>query len=247
MSIASILVISFTLVSTSFLAGIFGMAGGMILMLVLLIYMPVPEAMMLHGVAQMTSNFWRALLWRRYVEWAIVARYGLGLLAAILLFAFVVFVPDRATVLIVLGTVPMVAMLVPARLAPKVDRPGGAELAGLSSAAIQLISGVSGPLLDLFFVRTVLDRRRVVASKAVCQTLTHATKLIYFGGIAGPASGAVQPALFILAAVLAMIGTSLSRIVLERLTDSQFRQWTRWIVFVLGAICLGQGIKLFLR
>ena len=64
-----------TVFATSFLAGIFGMAGGMILMAVLLAFMPVPQAMMLHGVTQVTSNLWRAVLWRAYVEWRIVLRY----------------------------------------------------------------------------------------------------------------------------------------------------------------------------
>ena len=243
-SFSSIAVLAFAFLSTSFLAGIFGMAGGMILMAVLLIYMPVPEAMMLHGATQMTANFWRALLWRRYVEWSIVVRYGLGLFAAAAAFTFIVFVPDRATVLIVLGLIPMVAMVLPERLAPKVDQPGGSEIAGFSSTAIQLMSGVSGPLLDLFFVRVKLDRRRVVASKAVCQVMTHFTKLVYFGSLAGAISAKPDIWLFGLAMALAIVGTSLGRIVIEKLTDAQFRQWTRWIVFTISALCLAQGIGL---
>ena len=48
-----------TMVATSFLSGIFGMAGGMILIGVLLALLPLPEAMVLHGVTQMASNGWR--------------------------------------------------------------------------------------------------------------------------------------------------------------------------------------------
>ena len=40
------------MVGTSFLSGVFGMAGGMILVGILLVMIPVPEAMMLHGVTQ---------------------------------------------------------------------------------------------------------------------------------------------------------------------------------------------------
>ena len=56
------------MVGTSLLSGIFGMAGGMILIGVLLATMPVPEAMMLHGITQMASNGWRGLLWWRHVR-----------------------------------------------------------------------------------------------------------------------------------------------------------------------------------
>ena len=61
-----------TMVGTSFLSGIFGMAGGMILVGILLALLPLPDAMMLHGVTQMASNGWRALLWWRYVRWSAV-------------------------------------------------------------------------------------------------------------------------------------------------------------------------------
>ena len=56
-------VLCLAMVGTSFLSGIFGMAGGMILVGILLVLLPVPEAMMLHGVTQMASNGWRGLLW----------------------------------------------------------------------------------------------------------------------------------------------------------------------------------------
>jgi uncharacterized protein len=127
---------------TSFLSGIFGMGGGMILMGALLPLLPLPAAMVLHAISQMTSNGWRAALWVRYVEWRIFARYVAGL------------VPDQAVVLIVLGVMPFIAVAIPDWLAPRADRPAGAEITGFVSTALQLISGVSGPVLDVFFVRT---------------------------------------------------------------------------------------------
>ena len=48
------------MVATSFLSGIFGMAGGLILIGVLLTLMPLPAAMVLHAITQMASNGWRA-------------------------------------------------------------------------------------------------------------------------------------------------------------------------------------------
>src|SRR3546814_17492788 len=87
------------------------MAGGMILMGILIAYLPVSAAMVLHGTAQMTSNGWRALLWRRNTHYGIFGRYILGLVAAGVLFTFVGFLPDRALVLISLGIIPFLAVL----------------------------------------------------------------------------------------------------------------------------------------
>src|SRR5258707_12626351 len=69
MSIALIAILCTTMLATSFLSGIFGMAGGVILIGGLLAIMPLPEAMALHAVTQMASNGWRALLWLKYVMW----------------------------------------------------------------------------------------------------------------------------------------------------------------------------------
>jgi uncharacterized protein len=45
---------------------------------------------------------------------------------------------------------------------------------------------------------------------------------------------------------MAVIGTTLSRTVLERLTDAQFRTWTKYIVLTVGAVYMAQGIQLAL-
>ena len=57
------------MVATAFLSGLFGMAGGLILIGVLLALMPLPTAMVLHAITQMASNGWRAFLWRAHIRW----------------------------------------------------------------------------------------------------------------------------------------------------------------------------------
>src|SRR5258708_8175444 len=59
------------------------MAGGMILMGILLAMMPLPVAMMLHGITQLASNAWRAFLWRTQVDWRGFRGHALGALAAL--------------------------------------------------------------------------------------------------------------------------------------------------------------------
>jgi uncharacterized membrane protein YfcA len=51
-----ILAIGSVMVATAFLSGIFGMAGGLILIGILLVLLPLPEVMALHTVTQMASN-----------------------------------------------------------------------------------------------------------------------------------------------------------------------------------------------
>ena len=98
---------------TATLSGIFGMAGGMILMAFLTFTYSVGAAMMLHGVTQAVSNGYRAVINRSDIVWRLVATNMAGSLAALALFMLVSFVPDKATVYLVLGAIPFVAFSIP--------------------------------------------------------------------------------------------------------------------------------------
>ena len=246
MTAGTLVLFAFLAVSTSFIAGVFGMAGGMLLMGALLLFLPVPQAMILHGVTQATSNGWRATIWRAHIDWRIVLRYAGGLAVAALLFASLHIVPDERIVLIMIGLVPLVGLILPANLAFDAQRGGQAEACGFLCTALQFLSGVSGPTLDLFFVRTPMDRRAVVATKAACQVITHLSKIAYFGSIVATASSALGWWVFALAVGSAILGTSLSRTVLERMSDQNFRRYTGWIVASLGLAYCARGVAGYL-
>ena len=182
-----------TMVGTSFLSGIFGMAGGMILVGVLLAMLPVPEAMMLHGVTQMASNGWRGLLWWRYVRWGAVTPYILGCAAALLLWSLWRYVPSKPAALLMLGLTPFLARMAPASYRPNPESMRQGALYGAACMTLILLTGVSGPLIDTFFLGGKLDRREIVATKAVCQIFGHAAKLIYFGSLIDQAHRSIRP------------------------------------------------------
>jgi uncharacterized membrane protein YfcA len=233
--------------STSFIAGVFGMAGGMILMGGLLLILPVTSAMVLHGITQLTSNGWRAVLWYKYIVWRLVLRYCLGLLAACVLFLMISFVPDQRLVFIFLGLIPFIPAIVPDKHVPRATSAGGAESCGFICTSMQLVSGVSGPTLDLFFVNTDIGRRAIVATKASCQVVTHLAKIVYFGALISAADSEVFSAVIIAVALgCAVLGTSLARPVLERLTDQGFRKYTRYIIMGIGTVYLLKGISGYL-
>ena len=236
-----------TVLGSTFLAGLFGMAGGVILRGALLFLVPVADAMVLHGITQIVSNGWRSVLWSRYIMWGVLARYLIGLVIAGAVFTSLVFVPDERVIFLVLGIVPFLGLLLPQRMVPQADRPWGAELCGVLCTSLQLLSGVSGPMFDVFFVRTNLDRRAVVATKSACQLVTHFAKLFYFGILVGGASETIwDPAVIGVAVVMAVAGTSLARPLLERMSDRLFRVATTRIVMIIGAIFLVRGLVAFI-
>ena len=242
--------IAVSVLITSFISGILGMAGGMILMGVLLALLSLPAAMMLHGITQMASNGWRAWLWRSNVKWRVFRGYAYGALLAAGLFVLVQFVVSKATAYILLGITPFISFVLPKRLTLNIDYRGHPFFCGVICTALQLLAGVSGPLLDVFFVRSSMTRYGVVATKAMSQTLGHLIKILYFGGISAmTVAGNTMPAglsvsLIVTCVVLAFTGTSFSTRVLNKMSDANFRSWTQWTVLTMGVIYLGSGVWL---
>ena len=145
-------VLAATVIATSFLSGIFGMAGGMILLGVLLVFLDVAPAMVLFGTTQAAANGWRVVMWRRYVQWSIVGRYVTGATLAFLALRSIAFLPDKALVNFIIGALPFVVYALPNRwLALDVTDPSVPYLCGALIMLIQLFGGASGHILDLFF------------------------------------------------------------------------------------------------
>lgn len=229
---------------TSALSAVFGMAGGMVLMGIYAATLPVEAAMILHGVTQLFANGFRAFLLRRHVFAPGLGWYALGALLTLALFALFAIVVSRPIVFLVMGGVPLLLLLVPARFTPSFERPAHAVLCGALTNAASLLAGVSGPLLDTFFVRTELDRFAVVATKAITQTAGHALKIAYFGGVVSSADGRLELPLWIYPSLVAcaFVGTRLGGRALEALGDARFRRWSTRIVAALGLVYVWRGI-----
>src|SRR6185369_3054012 len=112
---------------------------------------------------------------------------------------------------------------------------------------LMLMTGVSGPLMDTFFLGGRRDIHDKVATKATCQVASHFVKLIYFGSIIDQAA-TLDPVLAAVAVAASMTGTTLARRILEAMTDAQFRTWAkRLITTVAGYYILYGGWLLFTR
>lgn len=243
MTAISLAVIAVTIVATSFFSGVFGMVGGVILLAVLLIYFDVATAMVALSIIQLAANGWRAFLWRNYVRWDLVAGYCLGALITFAAMRFVAFVPDKALVYIGMGILPFAVEAIPRRLRPNIEWRGVPFLTGVSTTIVQIASGGGGPFLDIFYQKSAIDRKTTVATKATTQTFAHVARIIYFGSLGGLSDElSVWP--FVVAIFLAVFGTSLAPYVLHRMTDTDFRKWTRIIILIVGVVSLARGLWL---
>ena len=231
------------MIGTAFLSGIFGMAGGLILIGVLLVVFPLPTAMVLHAVTQMASNGWRAILWWRHIAWRTIAFNVAGNLVSVGLWSIWLYVPDKAMALLLLGLSPFIVRAIPEKVMPRTFGPAQVAATGFVSMMLMLTTGVTGPLLDTMFLRSTLERRQIIATKAACQLFSHGFKLVYFGVLIDQA-GTVEPWFLAIAVASSMIGTSLGKLLLERLSEAQFRAWSNRLITALASYYVGYGVVL---
>lgn len=234
--------------ATSILSGVFGMAGGLLLMGLLAWLLPAATALALHGVIQFASNLWRATLHRRHVVWPVLLWFAAGSTAAIALFSLLIFAPTKFYVFLGLGLMPILVWLPERWLRLDAARPAHAIGGGFVSTGLALVSGVSGPVTDLLFIHSRLNRHQVVATKAVMQAISHASKIVVYGGVllSAAARDAIALPAMAIAIAASMAGIMVGGILLDRISEAQFRFVRRWLVTLIGATFLLQAARIAL-
>jgi uncharacterized membrane protein YfcA len=224
-----------TAAASAALSAVVGMAGGITLLAVMLLYLDPLVAIPLHGVVQLASNSSRAVVQRSHVHWPAVARFGLLLLP----FAFAGLALARSlpaeALRLLIGVFVLVATWRPAWL--RVN-PGGAgperQLVAVGGAVgfLSTTIGATGPLMAPFFLDLGLTRQGLVGTKAACQTLQHTAKLVVFG-VAGFAFSQWAGLLATLT-VAVVVGTVVGSRLLEHVSETTFRRLYMGVLTVIA-------------
>ena len=232
---------------TAVISGLFGMAGGLVFMGIIAVFLGVAEAMVVHGAVQSVSNSSRAWMLRADVRWDILGWTALGALPAAGAMLAVSFLPSKAGLYLALGLLPLLLWLPRGWLAGDAEKPGHAMLCGALVMGLNLSAGVAGPALDFFYVKTALTRQQIVATKAVTMFASHLVKIAYFGvplALSAGLSG-LPPWWFFAAAVpVSIAGTFVGTRLLQRFSDVGFKRYTRLLVTAVGALYVVRGLAL---
>lgn len=232
---------------TACISGIFGMAGGMIFMAVILTFMSVQSAMIVHGAVQSVSNSHRAYLLRTNIRWDIIGYTLLGALPVIIVLYFLAYAPQKRWVYALLGALPFLLWLPRGWMQGDAEKPVHAVFCGALVIALNIAAGVAGPALDFFYVKTGLTRQEIVSTKAVTMIGSHFVKIGYYGlpmlAMGGPND--LPPVwVFVAAIPCVMVGTLVGTRVLHRLDDVNFKSYTKYLVTLIGIYYLSKAAGL---
>ncbi|MCV0351255.1 MAG: sulfite exporter TauE/SafE family protein [Nitratireductor sp.] len=225
---------------TSALTAAFGVGGGVAMLALLGLFIPVAALIPVHGAVQLGSNTGRAWRQRAHIRFSIAAPFILGsLIGAAVGAYFVVQLPD-ALLKLVLG---VFVIAVTWTKIPGAARLGHAGLA-FGSAVLALATmfvGATGPLLSAFFAQIIPDdRKALVATHAAGMTVQHALKVVVFA-VAGFAFWRWLPFIVLMIAS-GYLGTLFGSRLLEKMPEETFRRWFRIGLTLLALDLIRRGL-----
>ena len=224
-------------VATAVLSAIVGMAGGIVLLSVMLLFLEPIVAIPLHGAVQLVSNGSRAFIQRRHVDWGITARYaallvpmgfvGLGIVSWLpatvtrMMIGVFVLAATWAPGVLLLGTHPEAS-----------DRGRRFVVLGGVVGVLNMTVGATGPLIAPFFLNLGLTRQQLIGTKAACQALGHLVKIVIFGVAVFAFAGFAAP--LALLALAAVAGTWFGSRILGRVSERAFVRLYRGILTIIA-------------
>lgn len=225
---------------TSALTAGFGVGGGVAMLALLGLFLPVSALIPVHGAVQLGSNTGRAWHQRAFIRTDIMKPFAIGCLVGAVLGALLVVQLPDAPLKVVLGV--FIIAISWARI-PGFDRLGqaGLSLAAVLLAFLTMFFGATGPLMSPVMAQFIPnDRKALIATHAAAMVLQHGLKVIVFG-LLGFAFLAWLP---LVAAMIftGYIGTILGSRLLERIPEESFRFWFKILLTVLAADMIRRGL-----
>lgn len=231
---------------TSTLSGVFGMVGGMILLWILLLLMPVEVAIAVQGILQFVANGSRAFFSRRSIDWKIIGFASAGLAASLVVLALVSYTPNLILVSIGIGLLPIFCYIPRHWIRLDAGRPLHAVICGFFGGGLNVGVGVAGPFIDIFFARTAMDRHTIIGTKAMLVLLSHAAKVAFYVTALTRLEGGEIMAIA-LAMPFAIVGSKLGHAILQRISHQTFARGTVFLISAVGLYYLGQGVYLWMQ
>lgn len=224
---------------TSALTASFGVGGGVAMLALMGLFIPVAALIPVHGAVQLGSNSGRAWHQRAHVRRDIALPFMLGSVAGAVAGAFVVVQLPDALLKIVLGLFIMLITWLPMAGVARLGR-AGLTLASAGVAVLSMMVGATGPLVSPILAQFLAgDRKALVATHAAAMVVQHGLKLVVFG-VAG---FVFTHWLWLVAAMVASgyLGTVYGSRLLDRLDEATFRIWFRIGITLLAADLLRRG------
>jgi uncharacterized membrane protein YfcA len=217
---------------TSLITATFSLGGGSLMIAAMALVLPPVVVVPVHGCVQLGSNAGRAVVQRAHIQWPFILWLTCGaVIGAVIGGQFAYLLPDKWFAAAI-GLFVLVTTWLPV---PKVVTTGRAVqfVGGVVVSAVGMVVGAAGPLLAAF-VRGIPDRRQLVATHAMLNSLQHLFKVVVF--VAMGFAFRQYLLLIVLMVLAGFAGTAVGSRLLTRIPEELFRLVFR---ILLSLVALG--------
>ncbi len=240
---AALILIAASFFTSAFTAA-FGLGGGVAMLALLGVFLPVSALIPVHGAVQLGSNTGRAWHQRAHIRFGIATPFIIGSIIGAAVGALIVIQLPDAALKLALGV--FILVITWAKI-PGLQNLGAAGMA-VGSAIIALANmffGATGPLLSAFFAQIIPgDRKALIATHAAGMTVQHFLKVVAFT-VAGFAFARWLPLLAVMIAA-GYAGTVWGSKLLDDMPEARFRFWFRIVVTLLALDLMRRGLMAYL-
>ena len=225
---------------TSTIAGIVGVGGGMMLIVILPSFLPLNALIPIHGLTQVSSNLSRAIFGYKDVQYEVIPKFllgsaiGIGMFAAVLNLISLEYVPLFIGIYILLS-------LWSEKFNEKIKKYENYFLAGFFQTGLSMVVGATGPLTMTLLFKDYEDKNKVVATGAALMSITHILKVfvfMYFGFVFFDYIGVI---------IAMIIGAISGSWIATKLRDKiDGKRFTMILKVLLSALAIQVIVKVFL-
>lgn len=219
---------------TAILTAVSGAGGGVLLLGIMGLVLPVSVVVPVHGAVMVPPNLFRAYLLLKWVDWRFVAIGIVGsVVGAVLVAPFAAWMPENVLrVVLGLGLLFLVWM-------PKgkldFNFPGKVLIVALVTSVISMLIGAAGVLFSAVRRREGRNKEAVLADQSVLMLVQHALK----AGLLGVAFGVLTP-YWVLIGVMAAVGMAGTWVGVNVLRKMEIAWFDRVFKVVVTGVALVQ-------
>lgn len=225
---------------TSALTAAFAVGGGIAMLALMGLFVPVAALIPVHGAVQLGSNSGRTWHQRASIRMDVAGPFIAGSVVGAIGGAFLVVQLPDAVLKLVLGGFILIIIWLPIPGLHRLNR-SGLVIASIGVAILSMLVGATGPLVSVLFAQFFAnDRKALVATHAASMTAQHGLKILVFG-LAGFAFRDWLP-LIVAMIVSGYLGTVYGTRFLESMPEATFRRWFRVAITLLAADLIRRGM-----
>ncbi|PCJ91911.1 MAG: hypothetical protein COA52_08015 [Hyphomicrobiales bacterium] len=231
-----IILVSF---GTSVISASLGLGGGIVLIAIMGLGIPLAALVPVHGVVQLGSNAGRSFVQRKHITKWVLLWFGAGsVVGAIVAGRLTLEMPENLWKF-GLGTFIILITWMPKPKFGKTAKPV-VFLGGAFGAVLTMFFGATGPFAMAVNAPHSHTKHGVVATHAAAMTLQHLLKVLVFGFL-GFAFMKWLP-LMLAMVVSGYLGTIVGSKLLDKLPEAFFRKALKITVTVLAIALIGQAL-----